>query len=138
VQLFALNVRKGIGQGVFATSLALAAPLQKPVAGPVRLGESRESDRNVFTARSLFEGDPATAELLNADRDLLKQAALLPVTRRTTAKTVEKLGRYLEIVPLDAGRSVLIVRTLPDMLMTRTGFRAQQTLEFAAALETRL
>ncbi|MEV0402854.1 hypothetical protein [Actinoallomurus sp. NPDC050550] len=138
VQLFAINMSTNIARGVYATSFALAAPLRKPVAGPVRLGDETESDRNNFTARNLFEGDRETAALLNADRDLLKQAALLPVTRRTTAKTTEKLGRHLEIRPIDAQRSALIVRTLPDILMTRTGFRARQTLEFAAAVEARL
>ncbi|WP_433170360.1 hypothetical protein [Actinoallomurus sp. CA-150999] len=129
MQLFAVSVSQSMSVpgGVFATSVALAVPLRKPVAGPVRLGD-----------QSVFEGDATTAALLNSDPDLLKAASRLPVTRASTGKMVGKINRHLVIQPLPDGQAVLTLRTLPDILMTRTGYRAGKALEFAAALEARL
>ncbi|MFG2818986.1 hypothetical protein ACGFX4_06100 [Kitasatospora sp. NPDC048365] len=115
-------VRRAFGLGF----LVYAVPLGVRVAGRVALGERRRG------RASAFAGDPAAAERLNADPELLAlAAALAPSAAGPDGARRWAVERLLAVEP----GATLVVRTLHRPTATGWSLAAEPVLALAAMIE---
>lgn len=127
-----LSGRSGIRRSLGLSHLLYAVPLAPPVPSPIELGAARGS------ATALFEGDPATANCLNSDTQLVETAhALTPATAGPDRNHTWQVARRLTIEPLPHG-SVLLVQTLHRPTARAWSLSAHTVLDFAARAEAAL
>ncbi|WP_020664796.1 hypothetical protein [Amycolatopsis benzoatilytica] len=128
-------VRRALGLG----QLLYAVPLRLPRPVRAALGARRS------TSFSPFEGEPAVADLLNADGDLVREANLLASTTAGTQKMsisvpgvtygqTWNVDRLLAIEPLPQG-AILLVRTLHRAAPRGWTLRADAVLALASRIE---
>ncbi|MGW7531337.1 hypothetical protein [Amycolatopsis sp. NPDC054798] len=128
-------MRRALGLG----ELIYAVPLRLP--NPVRVSLGAPGSRGLAP----FEGDPAFADRLNADAELLEAANRLSTTRAGQTKNLPSgtahqswdVARLLMITP-GADGAVLVVRTLHRAASTGWQLRADTVLDLAARLENAL
>ncbi|MEU9117046.1 hypothetical protein AB0D04_36155 [Streptomyces sp. NPDC048483] len=127
-----LGGRSGIRRSLGLSHLLYAVPLAPPVPSHIELITAGGS------APALFEGDPATANCLNRDTELVDMAhALTPATAGTDRNHSWQVARRLTIEPLPHG-SVLLVQTLHRPTAHAWSLSARTVLDFAARAETAL
>jgi hypothetical protein len=119
------------GLGAIGGILAYAAPLRKPVRGPIRLAPAK------LLGYSNFVGDPETVARLNSTNDLRKLANHLAMTQAMAGKVELNIARYLEILPAPTG-SVLLVHSLARTGLLGISLGAKDLIALANALEAAL
>lgn len=107
--------------------------MRKPVAGEVSFEESS----NDWRSKPRFVGDEATAERLNADRNLIKQVNLLTFPWTQLGSLKISIRRFCKIMPAEGG-ALLTAAALPRAYWL--GFRltgnAREFLEVASMIES--
>jgi hypothetical protein len=93
------------GLGACVQRFAYTVPLEKPLQGAVRLGETKGLSYGGFT------GDAAISASLNSKRELVVAANRLAVARTTIGRLKLTIPKHLEIAPRQSG-SVLILHRL--------------------------
>ncbi|MFI1198172.1 hypothetical protein K2224_20385 [Streptomyces sp. BHT-5-2] len=122
-------IRRSLGLGL----LLYAVPLtMRPLPSPVGLSTTSGS------TPALFEGDPAAANGLNSNAQLLATArALTPTTAGPDRHHSWQVARRLTIEPLPHG-AVLLVQTLHRATPRAWSLGAARVLDFAAGVEAAL
>jgi hypothetical protein len=87
------------GFGCYVASLLYSTQLRKPVAGEVSFEESSDDWRS----KPRFVGDAATAERLNADRNLIKQVNLLTFPWTQLGSMKISIRRFCTLTPAEGG-----------------------------------
>jgi hypothetical protein len=120
------------GFGSYVASLLYSTQLRKPIAGEVSFEESSDDWRS----KPRFVGDAATAERLNADRNLIKHVNLLTFPWTQLGSMKISIRRFCTITPAGGG-GLLTAAALPRAYWL--GFRltgnAKEFLEVASMIE---